>query len=257
MSRKVLTIVVVVLLILAVGLELTGLATGLGMQTLPLLILLAAGLLVGRAVWPERSAQAEEKLHIPREDASGAELDLTFGAGALGLGAGEPGGPLLEASLSGAARHTLARGGGVARITLRQPLAVFRRRANWALALSPEVTWQRLHLMLGAALAAVDLRALAVQDAVIEVGGTTLQARLPASGSFLLQVSGGRTTVIIPAGAAVEIESEIKLGDVQVDEIHFQPDASGMRWQAAGDGTRAPLTLMLKGGLGTVEVLAE
>lgn len=252
-----LLIVVVVLLILAAGLELTGLATGLGMQTLPLLILLAAGLLVGRAVWPERSAQTEDMLHIPREAATDAELDLTFGAGTFALGAGEPGDSLVTGSLRGTARHSVARGGGVARITLRQPLAVFRRRADWALALSPDVTWGRLHLMLGAAQAGLDLHALAVQAAVIEVGGTTLQARLPASGSVLLQVSGGRTTVIIPAGAAVEIESEIRLGDVQVDEARFQPDASGMRWQAAGDGTRPPLRLTLKGGLGAVAVRSE
>ncbi|MBN2472324.1 MAG: hypothetical protein JXN59_16485, partial [Anaerolineae bacterium] len=139
MSRKVLFIVVVVLLFLAVGLELTGLATGLGMQTLPLLILLAAGMLVARAVWPAQAARTEATLTVPVEAATRAELDLTFGAGALALGAGTAREMLLDASLSGAARHAVAREGDAAKITLRQPVALVRRRADWALALSPEV----------------------------------------------------------------------------------------------------------------------
>ena len=256
MSRRIVTLAVFGLLIITIGLELSGSASGLGMQTLPLLILLAAGLFISWAVWPERGARTESALAIPLEGATGARLDLTFGAGNLTLKSGAPEETLISGTVSGTVRQDIRQDAGVTHITLRQPQALVRRRATWELALPPAVEWAGLHLMLGAAEAQLDLRGLAVHETRIEAGGTTLEATLPATGAIAYEITGGRATLLIPPGAAVTIHSEIRLGAVEVDETHFTPDGSGYGWTAGDPDASERLQLALKGGLGTVEVRA-
>lgn len=255
MSRRTLTIVVLVILALALGLELTGIAPGLGLQTVPFLVLLLAALFLWRSVWPERGAVAASELDVPLDGARVARLEATFGAGAFVINTDAPQSTLLAGALGGPARSRVTPEGDHTTVRLTQPLSLVRRRSDWRLALSPAVMWEAITLRLGAAEARLDLRRLDVQDAMLEAGGTTLTVDLPAAGHVTLQTSGGKATLRVPASTPTVIHSEIRLGQVIVDEAHFQPGDSGMDWQAGDVLPDAPaLHLTLKGGLGTVEV---
>lgn len=255
MSRRTLTIAVLVLLLLAVGLELSGIAPGLGLQTLPFLVLLLAALFLWRSVWPQRSAAATSELDVPLAGVHAARLETTFGSGSFTLDTESPDDVLLAGAFGGPARPRVTTEDAVTAIRLTQPLSLVRRRSDWRLALSPAVSWELIALRLGASEARLDLRGLDVRQASIEAGGTTLTVDLPAAGAVTLQTSGGKATLRVPSGASIVIHSEIRLGQVIVNEAHFQPEESGMDWQAGDVLPGEPvLYLTLKGGLGTVEV---
>ena len=83
----------------------------------------------------------------------------------------------------------------------------------------------------------------------------TLAVQLPRAGAVLLHISGGSTTLHLPVGAAVQIRSEIKLGEVKVTAAGLVADEAAQQW-ASPDFVEGPdaMTVVLKGGLGTVNV---
>ncbi len=249
-----LMIVVVVLLAAAALLDVTGVVPGAGMLAIPFLVLLAAALYMVRTIRSPREATAAADLYVPLEDASTAQLDLKFGAGELALTADAPDGVLLAGHLIGAAQPRVQRQDSTAAIRLRQPFSLGRRHAHWRLALSPAVRWQEVRLAVGAADVQLALSALEVGALVLESGASTLTATLPRAGEVLLEMSGGRVTLRIPADAAAVVTNRIKLGEVIIDEAHFAPDAARVHWTTPGV-TDAPLHVTLSGGLGTVEVV--
>ncbi|GAB4576290.1 MAG: hypothetical protein Kow0077_31970 [Anaerolineae bacterium] len=253
MSRRLLTIVLTVLLLVVLALELSGAVPGIGVQTLPLLILLLAAVLVWRAVWPERASGAAQALAIPRGEHDHAALDVTFGAGELRLEPGHDPAVLLGGDLEGGAQPVVMQSAARVSIQLKQPFSLLRRRAVWRLAYAPGVSWSQMRWRLGAAQAHLDLRAAEVHTCQIEAVGTTLAVWLPASGTVTLEVSGGHTTITVPRDAPVTVESVIRLGEVTLPEAGFEADESGMRWTARGAVPDAEgLAITLKGGLGTV-----
>ncbi len=247
--------IVIVALVAALALEISGVAPGAALQVLPFLILLGAALLLWRAVWPGAAAREQTALDVPLDSAAHAQLDLTFGAGELTLTGAAPPGALISGSASGPARTHIRRTAEGVSVTLGQPLSLLRQRATWRLALNPAVRWTSVRLRLGASAASLDLSQLAVEKLTLEAASTTLQATLPASGDVTLQISGGRARLCIPTGAAAIIRSEIRLGEVIVDEGHFVPAGNETAWATAGIAPAA-LSITLKGGLGTVEVTA-
>ncbi|NPV66647.1 MAG: hypothetical protein HPY64_05830 [Anaerolineae bacterium] len=257
MLRRVIGGIVIVALAAALTLEISGVAPGAALQVLPFLVLLGAALLLWRAVWPGAAAREQTTLDVPLDGAVRARLDLTFGAGELTLSGDAPPGTLISGAASGPARTHVRRAAEGVSVTLGQPVSLIRQRAAWQLALSPAATWTSIRLRLGASAASLDLTHLPVEKLTLEAGGTTLQATLPAAGDVTLQISGGRTRLRIPAGAAAIIRSEIRLGEVIVDEGHFVPAGSETAWAVAGIApVSATLSITLKGGLGTVEIAA-
>jgi len=256
-AQRVIGGVVVAGLVAALALEISGIAPGVGLQVLPFLLLLAAALLLWRAVWPGQAAQTQTVLDVPLAGARRARLELTFGAGELILSGDAPPDALIGGTGSGPARVRVQRDADAASVTLGQPLSLRRQRAAWGLALSPAVMWESVRLQLGAATARLDLGGLAIGSLTLETGGTTLEAALPAAGGVALQISGGRARLLVPGRAATVIRSEIRLGEVIVDEARFRPDGSGMAWATPGATPEtAALAITLRGGLGTVEIAA-
>lgn len=253
--RRVIGGIVIVALVAALALEISGVAPGAALQVVPFLLLLGAAMLLWRAVWPGAAAREQTVLELPLDGAARARLDLTFGAGELTLTGAAPPGALIGGTASGPARAHLRRTAEGVSVTLGQSLSLIRQRATWQLALNPAVTWTEVRLRLGASAANLDLSQLPVEKLILEAASTTLQATLPAAGEVTLQISGGRARLCIPAGAAAIIRSAIRLGEVIIDEGHFIPAEGETVWATAGIApATAALSITLKGGLGTVEV---
>ena len=256
MQRWVLALVAALLAGLVL-LDVGGVLPGAGVAALPLLVLLGAGLVLWRGVWPGRAARASSELEIPAEGARTARLEVIFGAGELALTAGAAGGPLVSGRCQGRAQRYVERKGETVTMRLRQPFTLWgRRRADWRLALAQGVKWERVRLALGASTAALDFSGLALGRLELEVGGTALEVRLPRTGTVTLQMSGGRARLQAPAEAAVELVSQVKLGEVIVDEAHIRPLEVAGQWATPHvvDPTET-LRIALKGGLGTIEVV--
>ncbi len=253
-TQRVIGGLVIVALVVVLALE-SGIAPGAGLQVLPFLLLLAAALFLGRAVWPGRAARTQTTFAVPLAGAERARLNLTFGAGDLTLNDQALPDMLICGTGAGPARTQTRREGTAVSVVLRQPFSLLRGRAAWTLALSPAIAWESIRLQLGASTARLDLGKLTIGNLTLEIGGTTLEAILPAAGRVTLHISGGRARLRIPMDIAAVIHSEIRLGEVIVDEAHFRPDGGGMAWATPGvTPETAALAITLKGGLGTVEI---
>ena len=258
MQRRSLLILIGLLLV-AVLLDASGLVPGAGMLAVPLLILLSAALLVGRALRPSAEAQAEQAIHIPRGTAQAARLELLVGAADLALGSGGDGEDLLGGVCRGAIRHQVDAQADEPAIKFNQPFSLLgRAHADWRLDLA-NVAWRAIKIEMVSSHARLALVDLNVENLVLEMAGGTLFANL-AAGEASLQISGGRAVFHIPERVPTEIVSEIRLGEVKVDESRFTPAPEGDRWtssgyaEAAQNSPSAVLRLTLKGGLGSVEV---
>ncbi len=253
-SQRFLLVVLIALLIAAVLLDLTGVAPGAGVQAIPVLVLLGAGLLIWRAVWPRRAAEAAANLNIPAEGETRVRLDLRFRSGDLALAADVPSGVLVSGTLAGAFTRQVRRSDGAVAVRLGQPFALAApARADWRIALSPAVTWEQVRLALGASDARLDFSALPLESLAIDAVSTALEATLPRAGEVSLHVAGGRCVLRVPPGVDAEIVSDIRLGEVRVDEARFRVVEAGRRW-VLGEGSPA-LRIRLAGGMGRVEVL--
>ena|GEM_PF-4271298 len=254
MSPRFLLVVLVALLIAAVLLDLTGVAPGAGVQAIPVLVLLAAGLLIWRAVWPRRKAETAADLHISAAGEARARLGLRFRSGDLVLATDAPSGALVSGMLSGAFTQQVRRSGGAAAVRLGQPFALATpARADWRIALSPAITWEQVRLAVGASNVRLDLAVLPLESLFIDAVSTALEAVLPRAGEVSLHIAGGRCVLRVPPGVDAEIVSDIRLGEVHVDGARFCVAEAGRRW-SAGEGSPA-LRVRLAGGMGRVEVL--
>ena len=144
-------------------------------------------------------------------------------------------------------------------IKLSQPFSLLgRAHADWRLGLA-DVAWRLIKIEAVSTHTRLALDNLNVEQLVLEMAGGTLYASL-AAGEASLQISGGRAVFHIPEGVPTEIVSEIRLGEVKIDERRFTPAPEGERWTSPGyaaaaqDAPEAILRLTLKGGLGSVEV---
>ncbi len=252
--QRVLLIFMLILAALAALLELTGIAPGAGVLAIPFFVLLLAALILQRAMHPSTEARSVTALAIPAGPGP-ARLDVVFGAGHLVVSGGAGEGLWVGGEAHGALTQQTGRDGT---LRLGQPFSLLgRARADWRLALG-DVPWQHLRIEAASSQVELDLGALEVERLVLECGAATLEARLPRRGDVSLQVSGGRSVLVVPAGTPAAITSLIRLGEPVVDPAHFVPGAQAGSWATPGfsDGPAA-LYITLKGGLGQVEVRGE
>ncbi len=252
--QRTLLVFMLILIGLAALLELTGIAPGAGVLAIPFFVLLLAALILQRAMHPSTEARSVTALNIPAGPGP-ARLEIIFGAGHLVLSGGADTGLWVSGEAHGALTQQTGRDGT---LRLGQPFSLLgRARADWRLALGA-APWQRVRIEAASSQVELDLSALDVETLVLECGAATLNARLPRRGEVSLQVSGGRSVLVVPAGTPAVITSLIRLGEAEVDQAHFSPGGALGSWVTPGftDGPGA-LHVTLKGGLGKVEVRGE
>lgn len=208
----------------------------------------------GSASW---DAPAPDRLAIPLEGATDAEIMVTFGAGHLAIGAAGPG-MLVDGTYDGGVR---AEPGGPGRVRLSQPapagLRFDRAPYAWRAGLTAEVPL-RLRIEIGAADADIDLTGLRLAELRLRTGASETRVALPAEAGFTrVDAEGGAAAIRlrVPDGVAARIRTSIALGSTDVDLVRFPRNAAGSGWESPDYETAANrVEIEVRGGIGSVSV---
>ena len=162
---------------------------------------------------------------IARGGVARLELDVAVGAGTFSLGGGS--GQLIEvrSSVSDIAAQQ-RRDGDLAQVRLRQDLASFggwRGNTNWEIRLASDVP-TRLKFDAGAGGFDVDLGALAIVEAKLQVGAARTRIVLPRPhGEVLISITGGAASFALEVPSGVEYRFESSGGLTSIDGLTQSP----------------------------------
>jgi hypothetical protein len=205
------------------------------------------------------AAPEPDRLAIPLEGATDAEVMVTFGAGRLQVRAAKPG-MLVDGTFAGGVRVERAGGPGRARLappTLPSGWALDRAPYTWTMGVSGEVPL-RLRVETGAADAELDLSALRLAELRLRTGASETRVTLPAAaGITVVDAEGGAAAIRfrVPDGVAARIRSSIALGSSEIDSVRFPRTAAGDAWESPDFATAANrVEIAVRGGIGSVSV---
>jgi hypothetical protein len=256
------------IVLIAIGLDiLFGRRSLLG--SLLALVLIVA--LIGGAVWyavTQSSIIAGQAITTDQvvqelSGATSADVQISFGAGSLHIGALKESANLIEGTIGTGPGETVRRdfavNGNVAHFQLKSegvpimPFGPRRYDQSWNLDLSPSVPMV-LHVSSGVGESVLDLSALQLTNLEVSSGVGQMQLQLPAHGRVQAKVSGGigQVVVIIPAGMAARIHASTGLGGVSISS-RFQ--RNGRDYVSANYATADDrVDLDISGGIGQVVV---
>jgi hypothetical protein len=206
-----------------------------------------------------RAAPVPERLAVPLDGATDAEVKVAFGAGHLRIGGAGPG-MLVDGDYAGGVR--LERGGGPGRVRLSPPTPPSgwtwdRAPYTWTMGLTAEVPL-RLRVESGAADAELDLSTLRLVELRLRTGASDTTITLPAAAGFTrVDAEGGAASIRfrVPEGVAARIRSSIALGSTDVDPVRFPRNAAGSAWESPGfEGAPNRVEIEVRGGIGSVSV---
>jgi hypothetical protein len=206
---------------------------------------------------PGWAAAVPDRLAIPLEGATDAEVMLTFGAGRLTVGTAAPG-MLLDGTYDGGVKVEKAAPG---RVRLSPPTPVNlgwnRPPFTWRVGLGAEVPLS-LRLESGAADAELDLSGLRLAELRLRTGASETRIMLPAAAGFTrVDAEGGAAAIRfrVPDGVAARVRSSIALGSTDVDVARFPRTAAGDAWESPDYATAANrVEIEVRGGVGSVSV---
>jgi hypothetical protein len=255
-------------LLVAIGLDiLLGRRSILG--SLIALVLMVA--LIGGVVWyavTQTPIVAGETLTTDRvvQELAGAtsgDVQISFGAGSLRIGALKDSGNLIEGTVATGPGETVTRDfhkdGDIAHFVLRSqgvPIMPFGPRKynqSWMLDLSSSIP-MALHVSTGVGESVLDLSDLKVTDLDVSSGVGQARLQLPAHGRVSAKVSGGigQVIVTIPEGMAARIHASAGIGGVSVPGRfrHDGRDYVSDNYATADDR----VDLNISGGIGEVVI---
>jgi len=186
----------------------------------PILIIVIGAFILYGAVRPRHDEPTSAA--VPREGSGRLELDLSIGAGRFRLEGAAPGAELVRvASSHDDIALRIERVGDRALVRLRQDVAwwpdAWRGGSDWTVGLAPDVP-MILTMNAGAGDFQVDLSALAVAEARLQVGAAQARIVLPRPrGTVELRVSGGATQLTFVPPPGVEYRLETSGGLTSVD----------------------------------------
>jgi hypothetical protein len=205
------------------------------------------------------TAPVPDRLAIPLEGASDAEVLVTFGAGHLRIGAAAAG-LLVDGAFGGGVRVERSGGAGRARLTPPTPptgWTLSREPYTWEIGVTGEVPL-RLRVETGAADAELDLSGLRLAELRLRTGASETRVTLPAAaGVTVVDAEGGATTIRfrVPDGVAARIRSSVVLGSSEIDTARFPRTAAGDAWESPGFATASNrVEIAVRGGIGSVSV---
>jgi len=256
-------------LLIAIGLDiLLGRRSALG----ALIALVLIAVLIGGAVWfavtqvPLFTGQALTTNQIAQQlgDATSADVQISFSAGSLRIGALKDSGSLIEGTIGAGPGETIASDyhvdGSAARYQLKSQGVSFmpfgRRKydQSWNLDLSSSVP-MTLHVSTGVGEASLDLSGLQVTELDVNSGVGLTQVQLPARGQVRAKVSGGigQVVVTIPEGMAARIHGSAGLGGLTVAS-RFTSQGGGQYVSPNYAAAQDRVDLNISGGIGEVVV---
>ena len=219
----------------------------------------APGAGAGGAAATGRPDAGSQRLAVPLEDATDAEVMVTFGAGHLHVGVAGPG-LLVDGEYTGGVN--VERGGGPGRVRLSAPTrptswAWDRAPYGWTMGLTAEVPL-RLRVETGASDADLDLSALQVVELRLRTGASETRVTLPAAAGYTrVDAEGGAASIRfrVPDGVAARIRSTMALASSDVDTARFPRNAAGSAWESPDfEGAANRVEIEARGGVGSVSV---
>ena len=256
-------------LLIAIGLDiLFGRRSAIG--SLIALVLIVA--LIGGAIWfavaqaPIIAGQTLTTNQIAQQlgDATSADMQISFSAGSLRIGALKDSGNLIEGTIGAGPGETITSDyhvdGSVARYQLKSqgmpfmPFGLRKYDQSWRLDLSSSVP-MALRVSTGVGEASLDLSDLKVTDLNVSSGVGQTQIQLPARGQTRAKVSGGigQIIVTIPEGMAARIHGSAGLGGLTVSS-RFTSQGGGQYVSANYATAEDRIDLDVSGGIGQVVV---
>jgi hypothetical protein len=205
------------------------------------------------------AAPVPDRLAIPLEGATDAEVMVTFGAGHLRIGAAAPG-MLIDGTFAGGVRAERSGGPGRVRVSPPSPPSGWtwdRAPYTWTMGVSGEVPL-RLRVESGAADAELDLTALRLAELRLRTGASETRVTLPASAGYTrVDAEGGAAAIRfrVPDGVAARIRSSMTLASSEIDLVRFPRSAAGDAWESpdfAGAANRVEIEV--RGGVGSLSV---
>jgi len=247
----------VVLLLIGVSILLRGQSPWLvlGITVVVLVGVIAAAVLIERSREPAVAAAFSQ----PLQGITGAEVEISFGAGDLvigGLPAGSPN--LVEGTGYPEVEQHFRLQDSKAVLSLRSSRGFWffgdsglRLEAN----LSPQVPLE-LTVKTGASDAQVDLTNLQVSRLQMEVGASHLSLTLPAKAGTTeaeVDVGAAQVSISIPQGVAARITPQTAVGSFNVDTARFPK--SGNRYESSDFATTTDrVDLTVKGGVASINI---
>jgi len=223
----------------------------------PVAVIAAGAWILVGAVLPQ-SRLGDDRLQLPLEGATSAQVRIRFGGGELSVGTARPG-LLVDGSFEGMPARYDLRGPGNVVLEPESPQSWpwWERTPSWRIGLPAEVPLD-LEIESGAAKTRVELDETRLRSLRIQTGASDTRVRLPrAAGETRVRAESGAASLVfeVPDGVAARIRSRMALGSTRVDETRF-PRADG-GWETPGFGSAANrVEIEIQGGVGSVEVRA-
>lgn len=216
-------------------------------------IVVGIGFLIGAVFVKDRDVRTE-RLAVPLDGLTGAEIRLKFGGGELAVGQAEPG-MLVSGQFDGG---VVQRSRGPGRIELEpyDPSTQFfsGRPIRWQLGITPDIPVD-LRVESGANRSSIDLHGLRIRQLELHTGASETRVRLPAAGQTSVRLEAGMASVEleVPPGVAARVRGRVALGSTNVDEARFPRSPEG--WSSPDfEAAANRVEIAIDGGLGSIRI---
>jgi hypothetical protein len=225
------------------------------------LIIIGLWMLLGRTLF--RGSQPENKLSIPLEQASQAELRINHGAGRLSIHALPNSDQFLTGDFLGGVDDEINRDGSRINARLSTPSEVFwgvpwtgmSNGFTWQVNLNTEVALD-ITLKTGASESSLDLTDLKVTNLNLETGASSTSISLPAHAGFTkMNIHSGAASVdiVFPQNVAGRIRIQSGIAGIDVNQSRFPQN--GNNYQSADyDTATDKVDLYIETGVGRISI---
>jgi len=225
------------------------------------LIIIGLWLLFGRAIF--RGNQPENKLAIPLEQASQADIRINHGAGRLSIAALPNSDQFLTGDFIGGVDNEITREGTRISARLSTPSEIFwgipwmgmSDGFSWQINLNPEVALD-LTLKTGASENKLNLTDLKVTNLNLDTGASSTSIYLPAhSGYTKANVHAGAASVdiIFPQNVAGRVRIQSGLAGININNARFPQN--GSFYQSPGfDSAEDKVEMYIETGVGRISI---
>jgi hypothetical protein len=226
-----------------------------------LLILAGVWFLLGPRLF--RHDFSEEKVSIPLEGGSEADIRIDHGAGRLTVNSGSLPAEILNGTVSGGLEREISRSGSIVSVNLSMakdsllipfPNIDFKG-FNWNLTINRDLPL-RLELHTGAGETVLDLNDTLVKQLRIETGASSTRVMLPSRAGMTRVIAKAGVASLeftIPQGVAARINMHTGISGTKIDTSRFPQN--GDAYQSPDfDSAADKVDIEIEAGMGGIEI---
>ena len=226
-----------------------------------LLILAGVWFLLGPRLF--KADMSEERVIIPLNGASEAEIKFSHGAGRILVNSGNLGGNLLSGTFTGGLEKEISRSGSILLAKLSMPQHILGiaipgadfKGFGWDLSLNRDIPL-RLRFSTGAGEAILDLSDTLVKELRVDTGASSTRVTLPMrAGTTHVTAKAGMASLefSVPQGVAARISLDTGMSSNKIDTNRFP--LTGSVYQSPDFDTAAnKVDIDSEAGMGGIEI---